>query len=59
MRLGTIAAAVGKGLAAGLVGTAAMAPPAWEWGAQDIAVDALHHVVYLAATDIAYAALDR
>ena len=57
MRLGTIAAAVGKGLAAGLVGTAA--PPAWEWGAQDIAVDALHHVVYLAATDIAYAALDR
>ncbi|MGI9048012.1 MAG: hypothetical protein ACR2GU_01295 [Rubrobacteraceae bacterium] len=31
-----------------------VAPPIWEWGAEEVAVDIFHHVVYTAATDLAY-----
>jgi hypothetical protein len=34
-----------------------VAPPLWEWGATEVAIDALHHVVYTAATSVAYEAL--
>jgi hypothetical protein len=34
-----------------------VAPPLWEWGAVEVAIDALHHVVYTAAASIAYEAL--
>lgn len=36
-----------------------LSPPAWEWGPAEIAIDAWHHVVYVVATDVVYAALDR
>jgi len=36
-----------------------VAPPLTEWGAKEIAVDALHHVVYVVATGAAYSLLDR
>jgi hypothetical protein len=36
-----------------------VAPPVWKWGAKEIAIDALHHGVYVAATDAAYRALGR
>jgi hypothetical protein len=36
-----------------------VAPPLWEWGAQEVAIDGLHHFVYAAATGIAYSLLDR
>ncbi len=36
-----------------------VAPPLTEWGAKEIAVDALHHLVYAAATGAAYSLLDR
>jgi hypothetical protein len=35
------------------------APPATEWGAKEIAIDLLHHAVYVVATGLAYAWLDR
>lgn len=35
-----------------------VAPPATEWGAQEVAVDAWHHLVYVAATGLAYRWLD-
>jgi hypothetical protein len=34
-----------------------VAPPLWEWGAVEVAIDAVHHVVYTVATAIAYEAL--
>jgi hypothetical protein len=34
-----------------------VAPPLWEWGAVEVAIDALHHVVYTVATSVAYEAL--
>lgn len=34
-------------------------PPLTEMGAKEVAVDALHHAVYAAATGIAYSLLDR
>jgi hypothetical protein len=34
-------------------------PPAWRWGAKEIAIDAFHHGVYVIATDAAYRALGR
>ena len=34
-----------------------IAPPSIFWGAQEIAIDAFHHVVYAAATGAAYAAI--
>ena len=36
-----------------------VAPPFWQWGAKEVAIDAFHHLVYVGATDVAYAALDR
>ncbi|MCF6522324.1 hypothetical protein [Streptomyces sp. JJ36] len=36
-----------------------VSPPATQWGAREVAVDALHHVVYAAATGAAYTLLDR
>ena len=36
-----------------------VAPPLWEWGAVEVAVDALHHLVYTAAAGVAYEALGR
>ncbi len=34
-----------------------VAPPPWKWGATELAVDAVHHLVYVTATSVAYAAL--
>ncbi|WP_017570174.1 hypothetical protein [Nocardiopsis halotolerans] len=34
------------------------APPAWKWGAEEVAVDMLHHTVYACATSAAYEWLD-
>jgi len=36
-----------------------VAPPLWRWGAKEVAIDALHHLVYAGATSVAYTALDR
>ncbi len=35
-----------------------VAPPFWTWGAEEVAIDVWHHVVYAAATGIAYELLD-
>ena len=34
-------------------------PPLTEWGAEEIAIDTLHHLVYATATGLAYSLLDR
>jgi hypothetical protein len=34
-----------------------VAPPLWEWGAKEIAIDSVHQVVYTVATSVAYEAL--
>jgi hypothetical protein len=34
-----------------------VAPPPWEWGAVEVAIDAGHHLVYAVATAVAYEAL--
>jgi hypothetical protein len=31
-----------------------VSPPAWEWSAEEVAIDGLHHVVYATATGVAY-----
>ena len=36
-----------------------VAPPLWQWGAKEVAIDAFHHLVYAGATGVAYAVLDR
>lgn len=36
-----------------------VAPPAWEMKAQDVAIDAWHHLVYAVATSVAYTALEN
>ncbi|MCA1704935.1 MAG: hypothetical protein LC808_17390 [Actinobacteria bacterium] len=36
-----------------------VAPPPWKWGATELGIDALHHAVYVSATGVAFAALDR
>ena len=36
-----------------------VAPPFWEWGAKEVAIDAFHHLVYASATGVAYTLLDR
>lgn len=33
------------------------APPPWRWGAAELGVDAMHHLVYVTATSLAYAAI--
>jgi hypothetical protein len=34
-------------------------PPLNEWGVKEVAIDALHHLVYAGATGVAYSLLDR
>src|SRR5918997_1192272 len=34
-------------------------PPLAEWGVEEIAIDALHHLVYATTTGLAYSYLDR
>ena len=34
-------------------------PPLTEWGAKEVAIDALHHLVYAGATGVAYSLLER
>lgn len=36
-----------------------VAPPVWEAEPKELAIDALHHAVYVVATGIAFAALER
>lgn len=33
------------------------APPPWKWGATELGIDAMHHLVYATATNVAYAAI--
>ena len=39
--------------------TLGVAPPFWEWGAKEVAIDAFHHLVYAGSTSAAYALLDE
>jgi uncharacterized membrane protein YagU involved in acid resistance len=39
--------------------TLGVAPPFWEWGAKEVAIDAFHHLVYAGSTSVAYALLDE
>ena len=39
--------------------TLGVTPPLTEWGAKEVAIDALHHLVYAGATGVAYSFLDR
>jgi hypothetical protein len=34
-------------------------PPLTQWGKEEVAIDALHHAVYAAATSVSYSLLDR
>jgi hypothetical protein len=34
-------------------------PPLTEWGVKEVAIDALHHLVYAGATGVVYSLLDR
>ena len=34
-------------------------PPLTEWGVKEVAIDALHHLVYAGATGVAYSLLER
>ena len=34
-------------------------PPLTEWGGKEVAIDALHHLVYAGATGVAYSLLER
>ena len=36
-----------------------VAPQLTEWGAEEVAIDAFHHLVYAAATGVAYSLLER
>jgi hypothetical protein len=35
-----------------------VAPPAWRWGKEEVAIDVFHHLVYVGATAVAYELLD-
>lgn len=39
--------------------TLGVAPPFWEWGVKEVAIDAFHHLVYVTATGAAYSLLNR
>ena len=39
--------------------TLSVTPPLTEWGAKEVAIDALHHLVYAGATGVAYSFLNR
>jgi hypothetical protein len=47
------------GVALALLPALGVAKPFWRWGAKEVAIDALHHGVYVAATDGAYRLLAR
>ncbi len=34
-----------------------VAPPFWRWGVKEVAIDTLHHLVYVGATSVAYSFL--
>jgi hypothetical protein len=36
-----------------------VAPPVTEWGAEDVAIDVFHHVVYVSAAALAFELLER
>ncbi len=36
-----------------------VAPPLWKWPLEEIAIDACHHVVYVVATSLAFAAIEE
>ena len=36
-----------------------VAPPVTEWGAEDVAIDVLHHLVYVSAAALAFELLER
>jgi hypothetical protein len=36
-----------------------VAPPAWMWPRQEVAIDLFHHAVYALATGVAYELIDR
>jgi hypothetical protein len=36
-----------------------VAPPATQWGKEEVAIDAFHHLVYATATGIAYELLSN
>jgi len=36
-----------------------VAPPLTEWGAKEVAIDVVHHIVYVGATGMTYSLLDR
>ena len=42
---------------AAMLPTLGVAPPFWTWGAQEVAIDVWHHLVYAVATGVAYDAL--
>jgi hypothetical protein len=39
--------------------TLGVTPPLTDWGAKEAGIDALHHLVYVGATGVAYSLLDR
>ena len=39
--------------------TLGVTPPLTEWGAKEVAIDALHHLVYAGTTGVAYSLLSR
>ncbi len=47
------------GAAAALLPALDLSPPPTEWSREQVAIDALHHAVYAAATGAAFAWLDR
>ena len=47
------------GSAQALLPSLGVAPPPWRTEPQEIAIDALHHAVYAAATGAAYAILEK
>ena len=47
------------GAALAMLPALGVAKPFWRWGAKEVAIDALHHSVYAAATDGAYRLLGR
>lgn len=53
---GHFAAVWGSGLV--MLPALEVAPPLSDWGAQEVAIDGLHHTVYAVATGLAYLALD-
>ena len=45
------------GTAAVMLPALDVAPPAWRWGGEEVAIDLVHHSVYAGATGLAYEAL--